>query len=140
MFRRKRRQKKVAVSPHYRAHKELAREIITARVAHWNSHYNFTYQRIAIRNQRRCWGSCSAKQNLNFNYRLIFLPEVLMDYIIVHELCHLAHLNHSKNFWNTVAHAFPEYQEARRHLRRITHVPARGFPSSVVASKTFPSS
>lgn len=120
---------------HYKAHKELAREIITARIEHWNGFYNLEYKRVAIRNQRRCWGSCSEKGNLNFNYKIIFIPEILMDYVIVHELCHLIHLNHSPAFWAEVARAMPEYKEARAHLRRITHVPARGFPSSVVCTK-----
>ncbi|NCN52270.1 M48 family metallopeptidase [Candidatus Parcubacteria bacterium] len=120
---------------HYAEYKEHAREIITARVAYWNQTYQFSYGRIAIKNQRRCWGSCSEKQNLNFNYKIIFLPEALMDYVVVHELCHLAELNHSKHFWAEVAKSFPEYKEHARHLERITHVPARGFPSSVVATQ-----
>jgi len=133
MFRRRRQKRRAGkAAPHYEAHKELARSIITERVDFWNGHYNFSYNRIAIRNQRRCWGSCSAKKNLNFNYRLIFLPEELMDYIVVHELCHLEHLNHGKDFWNTVGRAMPEYAARRAHLRRITSVPARGFPSSVM--------
>jgi len=134
MFRRRRRRKASVPSGHYLAHKELAREIITARVAYWNQKYDFSYERIAIRNQRRCWGSCSAKKNLNFNYKLIFLPELLMDYVIVHELCHLAELNHSKHFWSHVARVLPEYSIHRAHLRRITHVPAQGFPSSVAGA------
>lgn len=130
----RRRSRRGAPSAHYLTHKELAREIITTRVAHWNRHYRFTYGRIAIKNQRRCWGSCSAKQNLNFNYRIIFLPESLMDYIIVHELCHLQELNHSVSFWQTVAQALPAYRTHRAHLARITYVPAQGFPSSVASS------
>jgi len=135
MFRRRRRKQPSQMTAHYKAHKELAREIITARIIYWNNFYNLTYKRVAIRNQRRCWGSCSEKGNLNFNYKIIFIPEALMDYVIVHELCHLTHLNHSPAFWSEVARAMPTYKEARTHLRRITHVPAKGFPSSVIAIK-----
>lgn len=115
---------------HYTAHRELARSIITERTVHWNQYYGFSYNRIAIKNQKRCWGSCSAQKNLNFNYRIIFLPEVLMDYVIVHELCHLAELNHSKAFWSHVARALPEYHESRRVLRKMQIIPVQGFPSS----------
>lgn len=130
------RRRKRAARPnlHYLAHKERAREIVHARLTYFNEHYNFTIGRVAIKNQKRCWGSCSAKGNLNFNYKIIFLPEALMNYVIVHELCHLKELNHSKQFWDVVAVAMPEYKTQRAHLRRITHVPARGFPSSVVAA------
>src|SRR3989338_2317667 len=82
---------------HYATHKEFARSVIHERLTYWNQFYNLEYKRVTIRNQRSCWGSCSARGNLNFNYKVIFLPELLMDYVIVHELCHLAELNHSKN-------------------------------------------
>lgn len=123
------------VKAHYELHKEFARSTIHERVEYWNQHYSFAYNRIAIKNQRRCWGSCSAKQNLNFNYKLIFLPEALMDYVIVHELCHLAHLDHSPAFWARVAETLPEYREYRRHLRKMTHIPKHGFPSSIAAQR-----
>lgn len=136
LFRRRVKRRKRAKSVHYEMHKELARSIIHGRLQYWNQHYNFSYNRVAIKNQRRCWGSCSEKGNLNFNYRIIFLPETLMDYIIVHELCHLAELNHSRIFWNHVEKALPDYKTHRSHLRRITHVPASGFPSSIYALQT----
>jgi hypothetical protein len=120
---------------HYQKHKEFAREIICARVAYWNEQYQFTYKRIAIKNQRRCWGSCSEHGNLNFNYKIIFLPEELMDYVIVHELCHIAELNHSKVFWSHVAKAVPDYRGKRVHLRKMTGVPASGFLSSAARTR-----
>lgn len=106
---------------HYAEHKERARALVHARLAHWNELYGHTYKRVAIRNQRSRWGSCSSKQNLNFNYRIVFLPESLVDYIIVHELCHLAEFNHSAAFWNHVARAIPDYQE-RIHALRTVHI------------------
>lgn len=127
---RRQRRRALPHHKHYADHKELARSIIHERLAYWNVHYNFAYKRVAVRNQKRRWGSCSEHGNLNFNYKIIFLPEALMDYVIVHELCHLAELNHSQMFWDHVALTVPEYKKMRAYLRRMTHVPHKGFPSS----------
>jgi predicted metal-dependent hydrolase len=89
----------------------------TQRVAIMNTHYGFSYQKISVRNQKTRWGSCSKRGNLAFNYRILFLPPHLADYLVVHELCHLAEFNHSPVFWNLVAKKFPNYQELRRELR-----------------------
>ena len=115
-FRRKRRS---SVTKHYTMHKEIAREQVLARLEYFNSHYGYTYNRVAIRNQKTCWGSCTEKGNLNFSYKLMFLPPHLMDYIVVHELCHLKELNHGKQFWELVAIAMPEYKSHVRELRAI---------------------
>jgi predicted metal-dependent hydrolase len=104
---------------HFQAHKEFARERILARLAHWHAFYPYAYGRVAIRDQSSRWGSCSKKKNLNFNYRIAFLPEPLMDYVIVHELCHLQEFNHSKAFWDLVAQMIPDYINLRSELRRI---------------------
>ena len=104
---------------HYRAHKERARALVHERLAYWSAHYEGSYGRVAIRDQRTRWGSCSSKQNLNFNYRIVFLPPHLADYIIVHELCHLLELNHSERFWAHVARACPEYVAHVQELRTI---------------------
>jgi len=105
------RKRASSVTKHYVAHKELARDLIHQRIEHYNQHYQFTYNRVAIRNQRRCWGSCSSLKNLNFNYKIYFLPPHLQDYIIVHELCHLAELNHGQQFWERVAEQIPDYEQ-----------------------------
>ena len=102
----------------YLKHREEARGFLTERVAYWNKQYGFTYGRIAIKDTKRLWGSCSRKGNINFSYALLFLPRELADYVVVHELCHLAELNHSKQFWALVAQRLPEYVSLRRELRR----------------------
>ncbi len=101
----------------YRKYKETARLLIKSRLEFFNAHYGLTYSRVAVKNHKRLWGSCSARGNLNFNYRLIFLPPELADYIIVHELCHLKELNHSPRFWALVAETFPHYKKMRASLR-----------------------
>lgn len=100
----------------YLAHKDSALKFIEAKIEHFNQSYNFKFNKINIRNQKTRWGSCSKKGNLNFSYRLLFLPQCAADYIIVHELCHLKEPNHSYKFWNLVAKTIPNYLEIRKEL------------------------
>ena len=113
------RKRASTVTKHYVNHKEAARELALARLKHFNQFYNLSWNRVAIRNQRRCWGSCSAKGNLNFNYKIQFLPPHLADYIIVHELCHLGQMNHSQKFWDLVGETLPNYVELMQELRKV---------------------
>lgn len=85
-----------------------------------NRRYGFSYGRVAIRDQRRRWGSCSSAGNLNFNYKILFLPSALQEYIVTHELCHLAEFNHGPAFWRLVASTVPDYRQRRQHLRRFS--------------------
>lgn len=116
---RRRRRQASAVTKHYLEHKEGARALAHKRLAHFNQHYALVWKRVAIRNQRRCWGSCSSLKNLNFNYKIQFLPAHLRDYIIVHEMCHLVELNHGKGFWNLVAEQVPNYKYCVAELKMI---------------------
>lgn len=97
-----------------------ARVLITARTEHWSDALGIPYKRIAIRSQRTRWGSCSAKGNLNFNWRLAAAPAEVLDYVVIHELCHLKELNHSRDFWAHVRTACPDYKARRRWLRDNT--------------------
>lgn len=102
----------------YQKYKEAAHNLITKKVAELNKQYQFNYGTISVRNQKTRWGSCSRKGNLNFNYRLLFLDEALVNYVVVHELCHLAQLNHSAKFWALVAQTIPDYKARRRELMK----------------------
>lgn len=75
------------------------------------------YGRITIRNQRSRWGSCSGKGNLNFNCLLMLFPQEVIDYVVVHELCHRKHMNHSSEFYAEVERVFPEYRKCRKWLK-----------------------
>lgn len=103
----------------YHSHRESARQKIAELLGKVNEHYGLAYGRVAIRNQRRAWGSCSQAGNLNFNYRILFLPEPLQEYIIAHELCHLKEFNHGPDFWKLVSEFAPDYRKKRKELKSI---------------------
>lgn len=106
-----------AEKKHYKLHKDDARKIVLDKLAYWNKFYGFDYNRVAIKNTRSRWGSCSSKKNLNFNYRILFLPVELQDYLVVHELCHLKEMNHGSKFWSLVAEQIPDYKKSIIALR-----------------------
>lgn len=99
--------------------RELARKVITERVSELAPLCGVTPKRLAIRDQRRRWGSCSSLGNLNFNYRLYYLPHCLRDYVIVHELCHLKELHHGPAFWTEVEQVYPSFLSAVKELREL---------------------
>lgn len=100
-------------------YKKQAGVLARLRLEHFNSLYQYTYKNITIKNTTSRWGSCSSKGNLNFNYKIVLLPQELSDYIIVHELCHLAQMNHSPLFWKLVEKSIPDYKKIRKELRHI---------------------
>jgi len=102
----------------YLTNKKLAKKLILEKIALFNNIYRFKFSGISIRDQKTRWGSCSSRGNLNFNYKIIFLPEKISDYIIFHELCHLKEFNHSKKFWDLVAREITDYKIIRRELRQ----------------------
>lgn len=75
------------------------------------------YGRVTIREQKTRWGSCSSKKNLNFNWKLIMAPKEALHYVVIHELCHLIHFNHSEKFWREVEARMPEFDVWRKWLR-----------------------
>ncbi len=97
-------QKKVQLSrEEFLANKEAARSLVHKKLLFWNRYYQFTWGSISIRNQKTRFGSCSVSGNLSFHVSIIFLPEELQDYLVVHELCHLQEMNHQQPFWDLVA-------------------------------------
>ena len=103
----------------YKKYREQAREFVCTKVEKINQVYNFSFKKIFIKNHKTRWGSCSKKQNLNFNYKIIFLPERLAEYIVADVLCHLQEFNHSRKFWDLLARAIPDCRECRKELKRI---------------------
>ena len=101
----------------YIKYKETARKVLTRRVTYWNQLYKFSHGRIAIKNTKRLWGSCSQRGTINFSYAILFLPRRLADYVVVHELCHVREHNHSTRFWELVQKALPNYRALKKELR-----------------------
>ena len=99
-----------------RHNKETAAAVIKGRVEHWAAMMGLGHGRVLIKSQRTLWGSCSAKGNLNFNWRLAFAPRQVLDYVVIHELAHLRELNHSKRFWAMVEKYCPDFRVNRRWL------------------------
>lgn len=98
-------------------YRKQAHAIFATRLALLNQSYGFTFGRVSVKSQKSRWGSCSRLGNLNFNWRLLLAPLPVLDYVVVHELCHLKELNHAPRFWKLVARGCPTYAEHRRWLR-----------------------
>ena len=96
---------------------QQARSVIPERVAYYAPAVGVTYGRITIRSQRTRWGSCSSRGNLNFNCLLMLAPEKVVDYVVVHELCHRKEMNHSPRFWAEVERILPDYRQSKRWLK-----------------------
>ena len=96
---------------------DKALEHIPKRVEHYAKLIGVDYGKITIRNQRTKWGSCSSKGNLNFNCLLMLAPPEVIDGVVVHELCHRKHMNHSKEFYNEILKIYPEYHKHNKWLK-----------------------
>jgi len=99
-------------------YKNQAKIIISKRVHFYAGQMGETFERITIKSQKKRWGSCSSARNLNFNWRLIMAPQEVMDYVVVHELCHLRQMNHSEAFWREVETVLPYYKVHKKWLER----------------------
>lgn len=97
--------------------KESAKETIAFRAIHYAKAYGLEFKNIAVKNQKTKWGSCSTYKNLNFNWQLILCPRDILDYVVIHEICHLKEMNHSKKFWNLVSLECPDHRLKRKWLR-----------------------
>ena len=98
--------------------KKRARNVFLARCASYAPVVGVRYARVSIRAQHSKWGSCSSKGGLNFNCLLLLAPMAVLDYVVVHELCHLIEMNHSPRFWAEVERVLPDYAAARKWLKQ----------------------
>lgn len=101
-----------------RYYRQLARDYLPDRLAEIAAEHGFVYNALRIKHQKTRWGSCSAKGNINLNLRLMMAPNEAIDYVIVHELCHLRELNHSRKFWRLVEFYCPEFRKWKAWLKK----------------------
>jgi len=102
------------IEKHY---KSEAKKYIVPRCEELAQEHGFEFESIRITSAMTRWGSCSSNRTLNFSYRLIMAPADSIDYVIIHELCHLRQMNHSSKFWSEVASIMPEYKVYEKHLK-----------------------
>lgn len=93
-----------------------ANETLKAKTKEWADKIGVEFNNIVIKDQRTCWASCSGKKNINYSYRIVKMPKAVQDYLMVHELCHLVHMNHGQEYWELVAQFCPDYKHHRRWL------------------------
>ncbi len=98
--------------------KEEARGIFPGRLDALSEQFSLPYGKVTVRGQKTLWGSCSSRKNISLNYKLLFFPEPIVRYVLIHELCHTREMNHSARFWNLVAQYDPGYVEHRRLLKQ----------------------
>ncbi len=103
-------------------YKQQAFAIISQRVRLYADQAGLTHSRVKISSAKKQWGSCNTQGVLNFSWRVIMAPIMVVDYVVAHELAHLVHHNHSKRFWNKVGTIFPPYREAKAWLRQNHHL------------------
>lgn len=96
--------------------KSKAESVIPQRLSELAEIHGFHYRRVTIRGQKTRWGSCSSQKNINLNYKLLFLPAPMVDYVLIHELCHTLEMNHSKRFWELVADCDPNFKQHDKSL------------------------
>lgn len=93
-------------------------EKVKERITYYQRHFTNKPTNIKVKEQKRRWASCTANRELLFNWRCVMAPSPVLDYIVVHEMCHMVHMNHSKDFWDLVASIMPDYQERKEWLKK----------------------
>jgi len=98
-------------------YKDKAKEKIQERIKYYQQYFDIKPAKIIIKDQQKRWGSCTNKKELLFNWKCIMAPSPVLDYIVVHEMCHLVYMNHSKEFWQLLKRVLPDYEGRRALLR-----------------------
>lgn len=102
--------------------KDHAKDFLFFQLNKISKEINLPYSTVHLRNQRTRWGSCSEQKSINLNYKLIFLPKHLVNYLMIHELCHTIHLNHKIRFWSLVKSFDPNFKQNRVELSRANNL------------------
>ncbi|MCK9425478.1 MAG: M48 family metallopeptidase [Ignavibacteriaceae bacterium] len=100
--------------------RHVAKKYLIQRGSELSAKFGFSVKRFSVRGQKTRWGSCSRRGNISLNYNLLKFRKEVIDYVIVHELCHLRQLNHSRKFWNEVAQILPLYKSLKKELKKLS--------------------
>jgi predicted metal-dependent hydrolase len=103
-------------------YRERARTLLTDRTDYFAEKYNLDYSRLRISSAKTRWGSCNHQNGLNLNWKILFAPPQVQDYLVAHELAHTVHRNHQQKFWRLVENMHPQYKESRRWLKQNSHL------------------
>ena len=98
-------------------YKEKALQKVLERILYYQKYFDLAPNKVMIKDQKKRWGSCSSQRNLYFNWKIIMAPSPVLDYLVVHEMCHMVHMNHSPEYWNLVRSILPDYEERRKLLK-----------------------
>lgn len=98
-------------------YKDKAKKKVEERIKYYQPNFDIKPKKVVIKNQQKRWGSCNMEHELRFNWRSIMAPSSILDYIVVHEMCHMVHMNHSKEFWNLVKSVLPDYEQRKELLK-----------------------
>ena len=101
------------------AGKRLAKELLLKKCRYFAERMGVSYGTVTVREQKTRWGSCSARGNLNFHWKLVLMPPEILDYVVVHELAHRKEMNHSERFWAEVERILPDYRARRKWLKEF---------------------
>jgi len=102
-------------------YKKQAKAYLQQKCRYFSQIMGLKHGEVRINSAKTRWGSCNRKGNINFTYRLLFVPEDVIDYVVVHELAHLKEMNHSAGFWSVVEQTMPDYKARRKKLRECEH-------------------
>ncbi len=98
-------------------YRDKATEKIEARLVYYQTYFDMAPKRLVIKNQQKRWGSCTKNKELLFNWKCVMCPAPILDYIVVHEMCHLVHMNHSQEFWELLKKVLPDYENRKEWLK-----------------------
>jgi predicted metal-dependent hydrolase len=102
--------------------RETAKDIFKNKTLDEAKKIRVTPKKIIVRSYKRRWGSCSYKKDISYNWKLIMAPEKIIHYVVIHELCHLIHFNHSRDFWKSVGKILPDYKSSKEWLKLNQHL------------------
>ncbi len=99
-------------------YKQQCKKLIESRIANYQHYFSVKPREVKIASNKKTWGTCNSQRQLTFNWKLIMAPMDILDYVVIHEMCHMIHLNHDRSFWRLVGKYKPDYEQCQEWLRQ----------------------